>query len=87
MPKPPATDLRRMTAEFCAYAVLAGAYCVLVLHYFGGWLLILYQSDRRTYAGVALALIVFQGVALEQLTRVPLRLLGRKGRQDRTRSR
>ncbi len=62
-------SLRSFLAELAVYAVLVTGYYFLVLHYLGGWLYRLFTSERRLYAGMALALIVLQGIALETLTR------------------
>ena len=50
-------------------------YFFLVLHLLGGWLERLFESDRRVYAGIALALIIGQGILLEVLTRLLLGLI------------
>ena len=62
--------------ELRVYAVLVVAYYFLVLHLLGDWLHRLFVHDRRTYAAVALGLIVGQGLLLDALTRVLLRLVG-----------
>jgi hypothetical protein len=54
---------------------LVTGYYFLVLHFLGGWLNQLFQSDRRLYAGVALGLIIGQGILLEMLTRLLLTLV------------
>jgi hypothetical protein len=67
--------------ELCVYAVLIVVYYFLVLHVLGDWLHRLFAHDRRIYAGVALALIVGQGVFLEAVTRLLLLLV--KPRSER----
>jgi len=65
-------SLRSFFIELVVYAVLVAAYFFLVLHFLGGWLYHLFAHDRRTYAVVALALIVGQGFLLETFTRLLL---------------
>ncbi len=62
-------SLKSFLAELAVYAVLVTVYYFLVLHYLSGWLDRLFTSERRLYSGIALALIVLQGIALETLTR------------------
>ena len=64
--------LRSFLLELIVYAVLVAGYYFLVLHFLGNGLTNLYQHDRRYYAGLALALIVGQGLLLEALTRLLL---------------
>jgi hypothetical protein len=58
--------------ELVLYSVLVAGYFWLVLHFLGNWLNHLYEDDRKTYAGVALGLILAQGFLLEVLTRTLL---------------
>lgn len=58
--------------ELSVYAGLIACYCFLVLRFLAPWLYGLFQNDRQTYAGIALGLIVAQGVLLELVTRVML---------------
>lgn len=58
--------------ELIVYAALVAGYYFLVLHFLGGWLDHLFHNGRRTYAAVALGLIVGQGFLLENLTRLLL---------------
>jgi hypothetical protein len=62
-------SLKSFLIEFVVYGVLVSGYYLLVLHFLGGWLHHLYAAERRTYAAVALALIIGQGFLLEALTR------------------
>jgi hypothetical protein len=64
--------LRSILVEFVIYGSLVAAYYLLVLHYLGHWLYSLYQDDRRSYAAVALGLIIGQGILLNGLTRLLL---------------
>ena len=63
--------------ELVVYAGLVTGYFFLVLHFLGGALRILYETNKTTYAVVALALIVGQGVLLEVLTSALLRFFER----------
>ncbi|HTS17446.1 MAG TPA: hypothetical protein VMP11_07730 [Verrucomicrobiae bacterium] len=64
--------------ELAVYAVFVFAYFFLVLHFLGNWVKHLFDDRRTLYAVVALALIVFQGIALEMLTTALLKLIGRR---------
>jgi hypothetical protein len=66
------TSLRMFVLEFLVYGALVIGYYFAVLHLLGDWLHHLFQNDRRVYAGMALALIVAQGILLELLTRLLL---------------
>jgi membrane protease YdiL (CAAX protease family) len=59
------------------YAVLVTGYFFLVLHFLGGALRALFETNKTAYAFVALALIIGQGVLLEVLTRALLRFFQR----------
>jgi hypothetical protein len=62
-----------LVLELLIYGVAVAIYFLLVLHYLGNWLEHLYRNNRHVYAVMALALIVGQGVFLEQLTRALMR--------------
>ncbi len=66
------TALKSFLIELAVYAILVVGYYFLVLHLLGPWLEGLFEKDRRVYAGVALALVLAQGVLLEMLTRLLL---------------
>ena len=68
--------LRNFAIELILYAVLLVLYFLIVLRVLGEPLLGLYQNRPVVYAGAALILIVAQGVALEYLTSLLIRLLG-----------
>ena len=74
MPRPPRPTVRSFAAEAAVYAGLVAAYVLLVLRYLGPWLQGLFLHQRLVYAGVALGAVIFQGVALEQLTHLLLRI-------------
>jgi len=63
---------KSFSIELVVYAVLVVAYFFLVLHFLGDWLYHLFREERRTYAAVALLLIIGQGIVLEILTRALL---------------
>jgi hypothetical protein len=63
------SSLGRFLLELAVYAGLVTSYYLLVLKFLGAWLFGLYQNERQTYAGIALGLIIAQGVLLEILTR------------------
>jgi hypothetical protein len=65
-------SLKQFLAEFVVYAVLVTVYYLLVLHFLGNGLKRLYDHDRKLYAGLALALIIGQGLLLEVFTRLLL---------------
>jgi hypothetical protein len=67
--------LKSFTLELVVYAVLVVGYYFLVLHLVGDWLNRVFHANRPVYAGVALGLIIIQGVVLEGLTRWLLRLI------------
>ena len=68
----PKLALKSFLFELVVYAVLVAAYYLFVLHFLGHSLQQLYQQDRRLYAGLALVLIIAQGLLLEILTRLLL---------------
>ena len=63
------SSIRTFLIDLLVYAMLVVAYFFLVLNFLDAWLHGLFESDRRLYAGVALGLIICQGVGLEVLTR------------------
>ena len=64
----PPLHLKAFAVELAAYTILVVAYVILVLHALSGWLKDLFVSDRLLYAGVALLLMIVQGVGLEMVT-------------------
>jgi hypothetical protein len=58
--------------ELIVYAGLVAGYYLLVLHFLGPGLKVVYEQKRRLYAGLALGLIIGQGFLLEVLTRALL---------------
>ncbi len=62
-------SLRSYLVEVVVYAALVAAYYFLVLHFMGPWLADFYESNRKSYAALALGLILAQGLILEIVTR------------------
>jgi len=81
MPREIKSEFKAFSAEFLVYLGLVVGYCLLVLRYLAGWLAGLFHHERKLYAGLALALIVVQGLVLSRLTTVLLRL-ARWGRKE-----
>ncbi|MDB6017315.1 MAG: hypothetical protein JWR19_1804 [Pedosphaera sp.] len=75
------TLLKSFAAELLLYGLLVVGYFFLVLHFLGNWLYHLFQHERKTYAVLALVLIIGQGFMLEILTRALLRFVN-PGRED-----
>ena len=68
--------LRNFAIELVLYAVLVVVYFMVVLRVLGEPLFELYHERPVFYAGIALLLILAQGVALEYVTSLLIRLLG-----------
>lgn len=68
--------IRNFAIELIVYAILVIAYFFLVLSTLGPWLTGLYDDNLRTYAIVALVLIVVQAVILEAVTSFLIERLG-----------
>lgn len=60
--------LQSFAIELVVYGILVVAYFFLVLHFLGGWLAGLDQSNIKLYAIVSIALIIGQAVVLESVT-------------------
>lgn len=71
---------KSFSIELVIYGGLVVGYFFLVLHFLGNWLYHLFREERKTYAVVAILLIIGQGFFLEVLTRVLLRFI--RGRTD-----
>ncbi len=65
-------SVRSFLVELVVYAALVAGYYFLVLEFLGDWLNHLFRTERRVYAGLALAVIIGQGFLLELLTRALL---------------
>lgn len=80
MPKPSRRQTLRRFAlslglELTLYGVLLVVYFLLVLRFLGEPLVHLFNDNLVTYAAVALGLIVLQGVVLDLVTSLLIRLL------------
>jgi len=73
-------SLKSFLIELILYAFLVFAYFSLVLTFLGDWLQRIYHAERKLYAALALVLIVCQGIMLEAVTSLLLRLI-RRGRE------
>jgi hypothetical protein len=60
--------LVRLALEVILYAFLVVVYLFLILHFLGPELVLLFKQNLVLYAGLALALMVFQGLFLETVT-------------------
>jgi hypothetical protein len=74
------TTLRAFLLEIAVYAVLVTGYFFLVLHFLSGWLQELHLHHVKTYAFVAIVLIIGQAVVLESVTTWLFRLI--RGRSE-----
>ncbi len=72
--------LKAFVVELAIYAVLVVGYFFLVLHFLGDWLYALEMHHVKTYASVAILLIIGQAVVLESVTTLLLRLI--RGRSE-----
>jgi len=73
--------LRAFALELVIYAALITGYFFAVLHFLGGWLVLIKTRHIRVYAVVAILLILGQAVVLEAVTTWLMRLL-RGGRSE-----
>jgi hypothetical protein len=73
---------KSFSIEFLIYSGLVAGYFFLVLHFLGDWLNKLFHQERKTYAIVALVLIVAQGLVLEGLTRALVFIVGKIKRKS-----
>ena len=69
------STLRYFLLEIAIYAALVTVYFYLALVFLGKWLDRLFLDNRKSYAIVALALIIGQGIVLEMVTSFLLRLI------------
>lgn len=60
--------LIRLGLEIVLYALLVVAYLFLILRFLGTELVTLFKHNPVLYAGLALGLMVFQGIFLETVT-------------------
>ena len=69
------SSIKSFLIELVVYALLVVGYFFLVLKFLDTWLYRLFLHEPRTYAAVALLLIVGQGLLLEALTRALLAVI------------
>jgi hypothetical protein len=60
--------LIRLVLEIILYAFLVVVYLFLILRFLGPELVLLFKQNLVLYAGLALGLMVFQGIFLETVT-------------------
>jgi hypothetical protein len=75
--KQPTVDFSEFMLELAVYSGLVFGYLLAVLHLFADRVKESFDDSRSLYAAVALGLIVVQGVTLEWLTRMLLKLVRR----------
>lgn len=71
----PAHGARSFLIELILYAGLVVVYVFFVIAFLGGWLDALYVHHKIRYAFAALLLIIGQGVVLEMVTSILLKLI------------
>jgi cytochrome c biogenesis protein CcdA len=69
---------RSFLIELMLYAGLVVVYVFFVIAFLGNWLDALYEHHKIRYAFAALLLIIGQGVVLEMVTTILLRLIRRR---------
>ena len=69
---------RAFWEELAVYGVLVGAYLLFVLTALDRPLASLFHAHRLVYAAAALLLILFQGIALDLLTKILVRFFRRR---------
>lgn len=75
MEQKPAHGARSFLIELTVYAGLVVVYVFFVIGFLGGWLDALYVQHKVRYAFAALLLIIGQGVVLEMVTSILLKLI------------
>jgi hypothetical protein len=71
----PSLAARSFLIELAVYSVLVAAYVLFVIGLLNNWLHGLYDHNKILYAFVALLLIVTQGVVLETVTSLLMKLI------------
>jgi hypothetical protein len=69
---------RAFWEELAVYGILVGAYLLFVLKALDRPLADLFHARRALYAAAALVLILFQGIALDLLTSLLVRIFRRR---------
>ena len=75
MEEKPKSALKTFLIELLVYAALVVFYVLLVIRLLGNWLNGLFEHSKTHYAIAALLLIIGQGIALEMLTTLLLKLV------------
>lgn len=78
MERRPPHAARSFLFELIVYAGLVVVYVFFVIALLGGWLDGLYEHHKVGYAFAALLLIIGQGVVLEMVTTILLKLIRRR---------
>lgn len=76
MKSKPSLAARSFLIELLVYSVLVGVYVLFVIGLLNTWLHGLYEHNKIFYAAIALSLIIVQGVVLETVTTLLLKLIG-----------
>jgi NADH:ubiquinone oxidoreductase subunit 6 (subunit J) len=71
----PKHAVRSFLIELLVYSGLVVVYVLVVIRLLGGWLDALFEHSKTRYALAALLLIIGQGIALEMLTTLLLKLI------------
>ena len=71
----PSLAARSFLIELIVYAALVGVYVLFVIGLLNTWLHGLYDHNKIIYAFIALLLIIVQGVVLETVTSLLLKLI------------
>ena len=71
----PSLAARSFLVELVVYSILVVAYVLFVIGLLNTWLHGLYDNNKTIYAFVALLLIVSQGVVLETVTSLLMKLI------------
>lgn len=76
MKSKPSLAVKSFLIELLVYSVLVGVYVLFVIGLLNTWLHGLYDQHKVAYAAIALLLIIGQGVVLETVTTLLLKLIG-----------
>lgn len=76
MKSKPSLAVKSFLIELLVYSVLVGVYVLFVIGLLNTWLHGLYDHNKVAYAAIALLLIIGQGVVLETVTTLLLKLIG-----------
>jgi hypothetical protein len=68
--------IRNFVLEMIVYSALLLVYFLTILRILGNWLFDLFNNNLLVYAIVGLMIMLIQGVVLEWLTSLLIRLLG-----------